>query len=463
MIITYFNKPFKNLNAFLISFLLFIPIAAQKKIEPHQEQLLNGLNLLILPDTTESKVLLSLRIHSGAIFDLAGKEGTMALLGDALVPEPVTRQFIREDLGGQAEVVTTYDHITFTLSGNQTQFEKLLEILRSSIINTPLSVEEIKLLRDNRIKVVKELESSPSTIADKLIISRLFGKYPYGRPIVGIPESLMKVERSDLLLARDRFLIPNNSTLTIIGGVDQRRAIRGVRQLLGSWRRSEQIVPPTFQIPEAPSTRTLIFDLPGAQSTEIRIATRGFIRSDRDQITASLIAQLIRDRWQKTFPEFNKYAFYAQHHPYAITGTFTVGVAVPTKDSIKAIESVRNLLTSIITTSITAPELARLKNDIVVTLSKKNESMEETSQVILDTEKSKLSIIDQIQLINSLTPTEIRRVANRLFQDASLVTVVVGSFDQMQSDLKKLGEVECINSLVPPASSNSLQAPTKRP
>ena len=57
---------------------------AQVPSEPERNRLLNGLRVVLLPRPGEQDVLIKLRIHSGAAFDLAGKAGSMALLGDLL-------------------------------------------------------------------------------------------------------------------------------------------------------------------------------------------------------------------------------------------------------------------------------------------------------------------------------------------------------------------------------------------
>ncbi len=105
--------------------------AAQSSVEPRREQVLNGLNVLMLYRPGEASVMLKLRIHSGAAFDLTGKEGMMNLLADALFPDQATREYVKEELGGRLEVVTDYDAINVTLSGRASEFERLLELLRN--------------------------------------------------------------------------------------------------------------------------------------------------------------------------------------------------------------------------------------------------------------------------------------------------------------------------------------------
>ena len=110
-----------KLSSFALCFLLLIvsmPRAASAQIvlEPQREQLLNGLTVLLVPRPNDSNVRVHLRIKSGAAFDLAGKEGTVSLLGDVLFPDPATREFITDELGGSLDVTTNYYSINVILS-----------------------------------------------------------------------------------------------------------------------------------------------------------------------------------------------------------------------------------------------------------------------------------------------------------------------------------------------------------
>src|SRR5438034_2725383 len=265
---------------------LHIDVFGQAGSEPQTERLLNGLRVLIWSRPGNPDLLIKLRVHSGGAFDLAGKSGEMALLGDILFPDPTTREYFTEEMRGRLAVATDYDSVTITMQGRANEFERIVEILRNALVATQLTPEIVTKVRDGRIRVVKETSISPAVLADRVIASRLFGDFPYGRPYSGSAESLARVDRADLMLARERFLNPNNSTLIIIGGIQPSRAMRTLRQLLGVWRKSEQVIPATFRQPEAPDTRTLIINAPADQSGEIRVATRGLARSDRDYAAA---------------------------------------------------------------------------------------------------------------------------------------------------------------------------------
>src|SRR5688572_32940158 len=77
------------------------PARAQSAPEPEREMLRNGLRILYWPQPGNRNVLLKLRIHSGAAFDLTDRAGRMALRGAALFPDPCTSEYMTEEVRGR--------------------------------------------------------------------------------------------------------------------------------------------------------------------------------------------------------------------------------------------------------------------------------------------------------------------------------------------------------------------------
>lgn len=443
-----------------LSFCIFLSgtiCLAQSTPEPRREQLLNGLNILLWERPGSSEVLLKLRIHSGSAFDLAGKAGTMALLGDALFPDTTTREYITQELGGKIEVATDYDSINVTLSGRAQDYERMIELLRTAIINISLTADRVMELREARSKMVRESGANPTVIADRAIAARLFGDYPYGRPSVGATDTLARIDRADLQYARERFLNPNNSTLVIAGGVDRVRALRALRQLLGSWLKSERVVPATFRQPEAPDTRTLIVDLPGTESAEVRLAVRGLARSDADTAAASVLALIARDRWQAAMPELRQSAFFVRHEPHVLPGIFVMGAGVRATDAARALSAAQKVLQDLAKSPPSVSEVERARSEAVATFNRQLEKPETMADLWLDADTYKLaSIADRARALSAVTPADVQRVAGKLLSivtvnsmsrmvaDAPVVTVVVGSAALVKTELERNGKVEVL-------------------
>jgi zinc protease len=448
--------------AFGLLLVLLIPFraAAQSYPEPVREHLLNGLTVLLWQRPGDANVLLKLRVHSGAAFDLAGKGGTMALLDDALFPDPSTGLYVREQLGGQFELTTNYDSIDVTLSGTASEFERMVELLRGALVTTQLTPENVANIRAARIEKLRELPASAGQIADRAIAARMFGNFPYGHPSTGTIESIAKVDRSDLLLARERFLIAGNATLVVAGPIEKARAMRAVRQLLGPWSKGDRVVPATFRQANPPDARVLVVNQPGATAAEIRIAVRGLTRADPNAAAASLLARVVRERWLAAAPDLS--ALFAHHEAHALPGIFVFGATAPTASVSKAIAAAREVMRSLTLTPPSTAEVEPARNAELSELSRRTMQTELIADGWLDAETFKLaSSRDQIDAIRKLSAADIQRVAVRLFKDSSVATVVVGNSDQLKAGLGAAvdlpGEKPVIKAATDPVT------PTKKP
>ncbi len=431
--------------------LLVQPVLPQTSNEPEREQLLNGLRLLMWPKPGSTEVLLKLRINSGAAFDLAGKSGQMSLLGDLLFPDPDTVDFFTGEMGGKLDVTVNYDSTTITMVGKAAEFEPIVEVLRNALLATQLTPEVIARVREARIKTLRDTAIAPAMVADRAIASRLFDDFPYGRLVNGTPEDVARVERADLMLARERFLNSNNATLAIIGGVTRQRALRVLRQLLGPWRKSENIVPTTFRQPKAPDARTLLVNVPGS-TAEVRLAMRGVSRTDPDFFPAKVLAKLAEYRWQGLTPELAKQPVFVRSESHALPGALVMGAAVAAQNAPDALANAKKVMESLMTTPATTAELERAKTELTNEFAAVLGKPESVPDPWLDLDTYHLSALqDQPALLRSVTAQDVQRVANRLFKDARLASVVAGETMQLKAALEGRFQYEVLGEIATPA------------
>lgn len=460
------NKVSQSISVGLLCLLVVactaVRLQAQNNAAPQREQLLNGLRVLIWPRSGDSEVLLKLRIHSGAAFDLANKSGEITLLGDLLFPDPATREYFTEEMQGRLEVITDFDSLTVVMKGKASEFEKIIEILRNAVVATQLTPETVANVRDARIKIVKDTSISPATIADRAIAARLFGDFPYGKLHTGSVESLGRVERADLMLARERFLNPNNATLAIWGGVQPTRVLRTLRQLLGSWRKSEHIVPATFRQPLPPDPRTLIIRTASEQSSEIRLAVRGLARSDRDAAAASLLASVARQRWEKLEPELARNPMFVRHDARILPGIFVMGTTASNALVPKTLSAAREVLKSFAANPVTAAELEHARTEALAQITKGLADPDGVTNAWLDVDTYKLEpVTDQLTVWQKASAADLQRAATRLFSNP-VASVAIGNSDALKALLAP-EQIELLGDLKPSSPAASAPATNVKP
>jgi len=418
--------------------------------EPQRDELLNGLRVLLWNKPGDQTVILKLRIHSGAAFDTAGKAGTMALLGDLLFPDAATHDYFTGEMAGRLDVETDYDSIEITLQGRANEYDRIVDILRGALVTTPLTPENLAKVRETRIKKLSEKKPTAGEIADQAIAGRVLGDFPYTHPVGGTVESLTRIERPDVMLARDRFLSPNNATLSIVGGVDQRRAMRTLRQLLGGWRKSDQIVPATFRQPDPPDKRTLILNSTGLPLAEVRLGTRGIARADRDFFAASLLTVLARERWRQLAQAPSGTTFFAKADAHVLPEMFVLGATVDSTAALKSLETAVAAIKSLVNTPASPAELQLAKGQ---SFGFANQGTDTTAWLDIDTFRLP-PISEQQRSINALSAADLQRVAKRLFNDNSIASVIVGNVEQLKAG-SAAGKMQLVTNSTPYQSKPS--------
>ncbi|HEX8719702.1 MAG TPA: insulinase family protein [Pyrinomonadaceae bacterium] len=420
--------------------------AGQTPAEPRREQLLNGLRVLLWSRPGDQNVLVKLRVHSGAAFDLAGKEGMTAALADLMFDQQ-TREYVTEELGGRLEVAVGYDAVDITLAGKSSDFERLLELARNAVINTQVTPEAVARVRAARLMALGGEAPRAAEAADRAAAARLFGSYPYGRTTRGTPESVARIERADLLLMRERFLTPDNTTVVIVGGFDPRGVMRTMRESFGGWRKSDRAVPATFRLPDPPDERTLVVEQSGDGATELRLAVRGLAFTDRDSPAAEVVAEVARARWLAAMPELKERAAFARHSAYREAGLFRMGARLRTpSEAARALEAARAVLRDLAAKEPAAAELEAAKRAYAsahATAAAQGDETAASAWLDEHTYKAPASAARELaRAAAALTPAEAQRVAARLFLHTPVATVALGDAAQLRAELARVGAVE---------------------
>lgn len=294
---------------------------------PRQEKLLNGLKVVMWNIPSGDRVMLRLRIHSGSSFDHQGKEGTMKLLSDSIFPNEPTRAFFEEDLGGNLEVISNYDYIQINASSRPADFLQMIETIATAVSTPTINKETTGIVKERLLKLVAEAESSPEYVADRAVAERLFGNFPYGRPEIGTAASVNSIDFADIRFAYDRFFGADNATLAISGNIDQNLVYRAIRRYFGAWKKSDNLIPPTFRQPEQPDTSLKLIEAPANGQGEVRFAMRGVARNDKNYAATVVLSAILENRLKAKAPAEKQEFAFVRNEARVLPGLITIGLS----------------------------------------------------------------------------------------------------------------------------------------
>lgn len=425
----YFNK---IASALIILFAAASISFAQtgKSVSPRQEKLLNNLKILMWQDASTDKATVKLRVHSGAAFDTLGKEGTMAMLADALFPNQSIKEFFAEDLEGSLSIETNYDYIQINATGNANQILTILETIAAAVTKPTLDKDVTAQVKAVRLARVKQLEENPAYVADLAVAKRLFGDYPYGKSPEGTTESLAKIDFADLLLAKQRFLTADNATIAVSGNIKYDYVLKVIRQLYGGWEKADKKVPATFAQPNAPKAEMNILDSPVEKTSEFRFALRGLARGDKDFYASQILQMIMQERLQSR--EGN--AAFVRQDVRAMPGYYIFGVSQWNIEGIKrdgetiALPVINGYQNNFLKDAVKQSEFDKAK-----AAAKSNQT--EMINSWLDAETYKLtSVKDDLQNSQNVTLADVQRVLEKLQKEPTAYVLVITGEKQAASN-----------------------------
>ena len=261
--------------------------------KPRNERLLNDMNLLIWKQPAAEKLTIRLRVHSGAAFDPFGKEGTARLLTRVMLPDAGIFEDFADDLGGSLKVTATHDYLQIDMISSPEKLVEVLQILAGAVVTPQINRETTAEAKKAAMAELAEMSADPEYLAYEAGAERLYGSFPYGRPVIGTEESLERIDFADLLFAQERFLTADNATLTISGNVDTSFAYRAARRLLGGWQKGKGRVPPNFTVPETPDTAQLVVNTDFGTGVVERFAIDAISRRDPDYFVGRILVRLL--------------------------------------------------------------------------------------------------------------------------------------------------------------------------
>lgn len=441
--------------------------AGQTAPRPQREQLLNGLRVLLLARPGDQNVLVRLRVHSGAAFDLAGREGLMAMLADAMFDQQ-TRDYVAEELHGEIRVTTDYDSVNITLAGKAGDLNRLLELARNAVVNVQLTPEAVERVRAARLKALRDAPPTSAQEADRAVAARLFGTHPYGRAVEGTPDSVARIQRADLMTMRERFLHPDNATLVVVGGFDPKALMRTLRESFGGWVKSDGAIPATFRQPDPPDDRTLVINRPGSSEVELRLAVPGLARTDADVAAADVLSLIVGQRWRAAIPQLTHESGFVTLKTFRAGGGLYMGVKLASAaDAARALEAARSILRDLSANAPNANETESAKRGVVASLEKSAAGDEGLANAWLDEDtynSAAATDAETARAVAAVTPADVQRVAARLFAHAPAASVAVGDAAQLRTELARVGGVEVFGeAAAKPETKPAAQTPQNKP
>jgi len=417
------------------------PASAQKKdrvnpptpeLLPHtpysdvqRDALLNGLQIVTLERSGESRLRCELVIRSGAMFDLAGKAGLAVMTQETLLAAAPQLTEELDSLQAKLEWGINLDLTWFRLEAPLDGFDTAMGIIGRLLVVENIRPESFNRAQQARLAQLKARAAklTPAERADEKFLAELYGDHPYGHSVEGNERTATAITRSDVIDFYKRFYLANNSAVVVLGNVKHERVMRAFKTSFGGWVKGP-IVPATFrQPPRTTKVRVVEVEASDAPAVEWRGGVIGVKRADPDFVIAALMARVLEARLKKDADELRG-SVTVKAPPRVLSGPLLMAAAVPPERAAEFSRRATDAYASLATTPVTEEELAAAKASLI---------SEHEAQPIIEHLREmeaynlpRNHALNFMARVNPITTADVQRVANRLRETNALTVVVLG-------------------------------------
>jgi zinc protease len=401
----------------------------------------NGLVILVRENHSSPSVVVSGYLRCGALHETPAQAGLAGFTASMLRRGTASRTFaeINETLEavGASAGIGGGRHITDFGGKSLTEdLDLMLEIL-ADILRQPVFPEEhIEKVRGQILTGLQERDNDTRSMASLAFRGTLYGPdHPYGRSLSGEKETILPLQRADLLSYYQQYYGPAGGAIVLVGDVQTERAMARVEELFGNWTH-----PPTATVgglPPVPTHAAIerqTLPIPGKTQTDIVLGCVGPTRQSPHYFPAAVGNTILgrfgmMGRLGENVREKQGLAYYAYSALEAGEGPgpwmAVAGVSPVTVE--RTIDSIVHEIERLCTELVTAEELTDSQAFMTGIVPLRLETNQGVADTLSDIEQYGLGL-DYLNrypdLINQVTAEQIRDAAQQfLLPDAYVVGI----------------------------------------
>ncbi|MDW8002683.1 MAG: pitrilysin family protein [Deltaproteobacteria bacterium] len=138
-----------------------------------------------------------------------------------------------EALGGSINAYTSYDNTVYHVVIPKESFVDGFLLLNEAVFNPTFPEEEIEKEKKVVIEEIRMGEDDPEKKLYKELFSLAYGECPYGRPIIGCPETVSLFSREDIVSYFEEHYGANTTTLVVVGDFEKEKVLKLAKDTVG--------------------------------------------------------------------------------------------------------------------------------------------------------------------------------------------------------------------------------------
>ncbi|HUU49569.1 MAG TPA: pitrilysin family protein [Nitrospinota bacterium] len=346
----------------------------QAESEIIKKKLDNGLTLLIKQNHGVPIVAMRGVFLGGVRFEVSENNGVSNFVAEMFTKGTKTKSSLDianeiESIAGSVSGFSGRNSLGVEAVVLSQFFDKGIELFADLILNPSFDNEELEKKRREIIYNIQREEDNLIQSTAKIFYSTLFKNHPYGMTSLGTINSVKNLSRNDLKEFYQKYIIPNNMVLSIVGDINSNEVIKKVETLFGKWRSHDFIFPhiPKEKTVEKVRVKTKRRE---KKQTHIMLGFLGTSMKGPDRYPLEVLNSILSGQGGRLFIELRDKESLA----YTVTsfnrlgiepGYFGVYIATSPEKEEQAIKGIKRELRKIVEREVSVQEIERAKKSLI--------------------------------------------------------------------------------------------------
>lgn len=374
---------------------------------------------------------------------------TASLMGEG-TEKLTTEEFSRalEKLGANIRFNSGTMSSSVFVSCLKENVDPTLALLKDALFEPRFDEEDFKRIKNQILENLKNQKSNPSVMANKAWGSIMYKGTILEEYYYGDYKSLSKISIDDVKSFYKSFYSPNVSTLVVSGDLTETEAISKI-SFLKEWKNTDVSVPPIPALNSPESTTIYLVDKPYAAQSTVYIGHPGpkydyngeYFKSGVMNFT---LGGAFNSRINLNLREDKGFTYGARSgfSGNKYYGVFRFSSEIKKEATDSAIREVMYEINNYLDKGITQEELEFTKSSITLSEALDYETPFQKLNFlsrIAEYNLPKDYTIQQANMINSMTVSDVNAIAKRMLKPDNMVIIVVGHAYKIREGLNNLG------------------------
>jgi predicted Zn-dependent peptidase len=353
-----------------------------------------------------------------------------------------------DQLGGHLDAYTTHEMTGFATKVADTSLSQAVDLLADIVANPRFDQQDLEREQMVILEEMKMVEDTPDELLGELFNAAYFPDHPLGRPIEGTRETVPTFDHKTTLAFHAREFSYSNLVVAAAGNVEHARLLELVGAAFdGCGGVAAKRLQPRIERSPRPAAPILVEQKGELEQAHLIVATPWPSALGEDRYEASLLASVIGGGtssrlWQKIREERGlAYSVGAGGSAFSDIGVFTVYASTSPSQLDEVLDLSMNELRQVVKESVSEEELRIARDQAVSSILLGLESSSARAGTLARQEiihGRRISPEEVIEKIRSVTPEQLKAVAQRYFKSETLALGALGNLNGFKVDRSRL-------------------------